>query len=92
MVNSNVPEIISNSLKHGLNNNEKDLIYLKINKNDFGNYELVIGDNGKGYTKPENIENLKSLGLMLIEELTHQLNGQLIKTNVKKRCRVQNYI
>jgi len=42
-------EIVSNSLKHGLKNDENDELSIKITKLDESKFELIIEDNGKGF-------------------------------------------
>lgn len=79
-----INEIISNSLKHGLSNSKNDIILIDIVKIENQNYEMRISDNGIGFITPDDKEELKSLGLMLIDELTVQLNGVLTKTKPKK--------
>lgn len=76
-------EIISNSLKHGLKNKRNDLINISIDKLDKKCYELNISDNGIGFNRAEKLENIESLGLMLIDELSMQLNGEIehLKSN-----------
>ncbi|MFN5417008.1 MAG: histidine kinase dimerization/phosphoacceptor domain -containing protein [Flavobacteriia bacterium] len=78
-----INEIVSNALKHGLKNEGNDFIYINIFKINYKNYQLKIGDNGKGFENFNEVENPETLGLMLIKELSNQLNGTMIKTEEK---------
>lgn len=75
-----INEIVSNSLKHGLNNQPNEFIYIDIFKIKYKTYQLKIGDNGRGFTSSTSSdEDPESLGLMLIKELSEQLNGEIVK-------------
>lgn len=76
-----INEIVTNSLKHGLKNETDDLIYVEIKKQADENFLMKIGDNGKGFHDFNQINKPETLGIMLIKELTDQLNGTIIKTN-----------
>ena len=41
-------------------------------------YELIIGDTGIGLPEDIDFNNLKSLGLLLVTNLTEQIDGELI--------------
>jgi PAS domain S-box-containing protein len=79
-----VNEIISNSLKHGLKNDAEDVISVSLKKKDEKFFELQIGDNGTGFNVEDKKDKTESLGLMLIDELSGQLNGHAIKQNTEK--------
>jgi PAS domain S-box-containing protein len=77
-----VNELISNSLKHAFNKNEKGEIRIKLSKKKGiiaheSTFNLIISDNGKGIPEDIKFENLKSLGLMLVKILVEQLNGKI---------------
>jgi PAS domain S-box-containing protein len=74
-----INEIVSNSLKHGLKNEANEFIYIDIFKVKYKTYQLKIGDNGRGFVSSSSDEDPESLGLMLIKELSEQLNGEIIK-------------
>jgi two-component sensor histidine kinase len=74
-------EIISNSLKYAFNNVEKGIISISLKEKGFNQFELIIGDNGKGYEGEPNKPNKSTLGLELIRILTDQLDGHIIKLN-----------
>jgi len=79
-----VNEIISNSLKHGLKNDSEDQIFVSLKRKDEKTFELKIGDNGIGFVAEDKKDKTESLGLMLIDELSGQLNGEAIKQNTTK--------
>jgi two-component sensor histidine kinase len=72
-----VNEILTNSLKHGLKNEPGDQLFLTLENYDAEKLSLKIGDNGKGLSKKqfENTEN--TLGMLLIHELSKQLDGEI---------------
>jgi PAS domain S-box-containing protein len=82
-------EIISNSLKHGLKNNENDELNIKISKLNPNQFELLIEDNGKGYDFELSEYKNDSLGIMLIQQLSEQLNGEIVKLPTKKGVKYQ---
>jgi two-component sensor histidine kinase len=40
-------------------------------------YELIIGDNGIGLPEELDFNNIESLGLLLVNSLTEQIDGKL---------------
>ena len=75
-------EIVSNSLKYAFSDVEKGIITITLVENGFNQFELVIGDNGKGYEGEPNNTNKSTLGLELIKILTDQLDGNIAKLNL----------
>jgi PAS domain S-box-containing protein len=69
-------ELISNSLKYAFPNkmNGEIVISLKSEKN---NYHLCICDNGIGLPEDINFSNIKTLGLLLVNSLTQQIDGEI---------------
>jgi len=76
-------EIVSNSLKYGYASDEEGKIKIYVNRMTSGKYEMIIGDNGKGYEDLKFEEELPSFGLELIKIFTSQLNGTIKKLNEK---------
>ena len=76
-----INEIVSNSLKHGLKNIENEFIKISILKYEADKFELKISDNGIGFKLLKSQIAKESLGLMLIEELSSQLNGKIEKVD-----------
>jgi two-component sensor histidine kinase len=78
-----VNELISNSLKHAFTEDEAGEIRIQLRRENIRKEEhvslfsLTISDDGKGI--PENIEvgKLESLGLLLVNTLVDQLNGNI---------------
>lgn len=72
-----INEIISNSLKYAFSDGfENPEIFISIKKkSDF--YELIAGDNGKGFDKKIFESETNTLGLELIKMLSEQLNGSV---------------
>jgi two-component sensor histidine kinase len=78
-----VNELISNSLKHAFTEDEAGKIRIQLRRENIRKEEhvslfsLTISDDGKGI--PENIEvgKLESLGLLLVNTLVDQLNGNI---------------
>jgi two-component sensor histidine kinase len=79
-----INEVITNSLKYGIQNNDEGRIYIEIEKLKYPNHILKIGDNGKGFPKDVDFRNTKSLGLKLIHKLVVQLKGNIEKDNSKE--------
>lgn len=75
-------EMISNSLKHGLKNKKYDKIEISITENTDSKFELNVIDNGIGFDFESTLKRNDSLGLMLITELSSQLNGEIEKLDV----------
>lgn len=67
-----INELMTNSLKHAFDGNEKGAIVIRIK--ELGNNRLLLefGDNGSWKSKPEDSEGF---GLELIDLLTQQLEG-----------------
>lgn len=84
-----INEIITNSLKYGIKNDQSGEILIRMKKIKDPNYILYIEDNGEGFSKEINFRTSNSLGLMLIHRLTLQLKGNIEMDNSKKGT---NYI
>ena len=72
-------ELVSNSLKHGFPTGGGE-IYIKLKTVD-DKYEMIVGDNGKGFPKDIDFRNTDSLGLQLINNLVNQIDGQITLNN-----------
>lgn len=70
-----VNEIITNSLKHGVKDNDQPIIRLSIKRGGTKNYTLHLSDNGKGFDSSRRKND--TLGLLLIESLSNQLEGNM---------------
>jgi two-component sensor histidine kinase len=72
-----INELVSNSLKYAFPDDNKGTVFVGLkDKGDM--YELMVSDNGVGI--PENFnfdETPETLGLMLVNSLISQLNGNI---------------
>ena len=72
-----ISELVSNSLKYAFPNKLHGEIQVSL-KSTEDVYELTIKDNGIGLPKGLDLNNLESLGLLLVKILTEQIEGELI--------------
>jgi PAS domain S-box-containing protein len=72
-----ISELISNSLKYAFPNrmNGEIIVSLKSEKNT---YQLLISDDGIGLPEDTNFNNIKTLGLLLVNSLTEQIDGDIM--------------
>jgi two-component system, sensor histidine kinase PdtaS len=75
-----ISELVSNGLKHAFPNEMKGCILISL-KAKGNKYELTICDNGIGLPKELVINNLESLGLLLVKNLTDQIDGRIYINN-----------
>lgn len=68
-------ELLSNSFKHAFSVNNNNTIHVIVKSLENGNIRVVVYDNGPGFSFEEKMNNIKSLGLVLIESLADQLDG-----------------
>jgi two-component sensor histidine kinase len=71
-----INELISNCLKYAFPNQMKGEIIITL-KSIEDNFELVISDNGIGLPEKININKIKTLGLLLVNSLTEQIDGKI---------------
>ena len=69
-----INEVLTNSIKHAFGKNENGEITVQLKKQHHSAY-LMIHDNGKGMPKEFEPGKDESLGFMLIESLSHQIDG-----------------
>lgn len=75
-----INELVSNSLKYafkGFNEGKTKIIGVKLQSSGNNNYKLEIYDNGIGLPQNIDLDNISSLGLQLVNELTKQLDGEI---------------
>lgn len=70
-----INEIISNALKHGIQEENKGVISIHLKKLSPDLFSLKISDDGIGIPSDINIEESESLGFTLITSLIEQLDG-----------------
>ena len=75
-----ISELVSNGLKHAFPNEMEGRILISLKANG-DKYELIICDNGIGLPKGLGINNLESLGLLLVKNLTDQIDGRIYVNN-----------
>ena|GEM_PF-2417141 len=71
-----INEIVTNSLKHGLRDQIKGTIFVHFKVNT-DLVDLVIGDDGEGLEKDPFNNDEETLGIMLIDNLVGQINGEV---------------
>lgn len=75
-----INELVTNSLKHAFPNGNKGTIEIHFKRKE-AKFYLSIKDNGIGILKDIDIDNIKSLGLRLVQTLVTQINGDLLISN-----------
>ena len=68
-------EIVTNSIKHAFTTVSHPTITVSLKKRGTNDAELVIADNGPGYTNENIKKNKKTIGIHIIEALSEQING-----------------
>ena len=71
-----INEILSNCLKHAFPRERKGEIYISLKANN-GLFKLTISDTGIGFPGNLDFRNTESLGLKLVNSLTHQIDGNI---------------
>jgi two-component sensor histidine kinase len=74
-----INEIFTNSMKYGLNKDEKNEIYVQVKEVELNSFEMKIGDNGSGYSDDIFNTEKNTLGVQLIRDLTTQIDGTIEK-------------
>lgn len=77
-----ITELVTNSLKHGIQ--QKGEIYVYLSRKNNESLILEIGDNGVGLPEDFSIEESETLGLQLVNSLIEQLSGNCKKDKSKK--------
>ena len=75
-----ISELVSNSLKYAFPNDMKGEICVSL-RTLSDKYELIISDNGVGLPKGLDFYKLESLGLLLVNNLTEQIDGEIAVNN-----------
>lgn len=77
-----ISELVSNSLKYAFPNDMKGNIFVSL-KSLGEKYELIVRDDGIGLPEKINFNKLDSLGLLLVNNLAEQIDGEIeINTSV----------
>lgn len=72
-----INELISNALKYAFEDTTRGKVKVRVEVDPTNHPVLIIADNGKGLPKNFDIENTKTLGLKLVNNLIDQLRGKL---------------
>jgi|688.fasta_scaffold111709_2 two-component sensor histidine kinase len=68
-------ELLSNSFKHAFKDGDHHLISVTVKAGEYGIIKVRVSDNGPGFSHDEKMNNIKSLGLVLIQSLADQLDA-----------------
>jgi PAS domain S-box-containing protein len=71
-----INEIVSNAFKHAFPSGSKGNLYISLKKNE-QKYELIIEDDGIGFSSEIDFRTTESLGLQLIITLVEQIGGEI---------------
>jgi PAS domain S-box-containing protein len=77
-----INELVSNAFKHAFTKGRKGNLYISMKKND-KRYELIIEDDGTGFSKEIDFRKTESLGLQLIVTLVDQIGGEITLSSDK---------
>ncbi|HEY9725779.1 MAG TPA: histidine kinase dimerization/phosphoacceptor domain -containing protein, partial [Chroococcales cyanobacterium] len=78
-----INELVSNALKYAFPEDKPGSLKVELYSTERQCFTLVIKDNGVGISKDVNTQETSTLGLQLVEILTHQLDGA-IELNVSE--------
>ncbi len=69
-----INELVTNTIKHAFTDNENGSIYIKFKKeNEL--YVLTVEDDGVGLPNNFDLDNLSTLGLIVVQNLINQIDG-----------------
>jgi two-component sensor histidine kinase len=72
-----INELLSNSLKYAFPEKKTGSIFISIKKTSYKRIEIIVEDNGIGYTKGLDSDNEGSLGMLLVRTLISQIDGKI---------------
>lgn len=72
-----INELLSNALRHAFPDNTKGEIHIQLRKIFDSKIELIISDNGVGIPEDIDFSNTPSLGMLLVNDLVRQIDGQI---------------
>jgi two-component sensor histidine kinase len=70
-------ELLTNAFKYAFRGRQRGRIAISFRASDDGSHEMAVEDDGVGMPAQTRPENGTSLGLRIVEVLTHQLDGVL---------------
>ena len=71
-----INELLSNAFKYAFKGKNKGVITVSLKETN-GQYNLLVSDNGRGFVHSNNLKNVDTLGLQLVNSLVSQLGGTL---------------
>jgi PAS domain S-box-containing protein len=74
-------EMLTNALKHGFPGEMTGTVVIEVTRIDNEHVRLSVRDSGKGFPPEADLDQTRSMGLMLIKSLTDQLGGTLSLEN-----------
>ncbi len=72
-----INELVSNALKHAFPNGRTGEVHIHFGVRDAHHLILAVSDTGVGLPKDLDCQNTDSLGLQLVNALTHQIEGTI---------------
>jgi PAS domain S-box-containing protein len=70
-----INEVMSNAYKYAFKDRKNGEIRISFSALDKGKFKLTIGDNGVGFPEDVDFRSSKSMGMVLINTLTEQIEG-----------------
>ena len=71
-----VNELTNNTIRHGFREGDEGNIYITILREEH-NIIILFEDDGMGLPEDFDLDNLSSLGLMIVKNLTAQIEGEI---------------
>lgn len=71
-------ELLTNSLKYAFPNGRSGEIKIELHENQEGKIQLSVRDNGIGFPVDLDYEHSDSLGMLIINSLTYQIDGKIM--------------
>jgi len=81
-----VNELVTNSLEHAFSDGEFGNIAISLTEHADGLLELVVADDGRGFSSGEDWRSRKTLGLQLVSDLLSQLGGDMSVNTGQGTC------
>jgi two-component sensor histidine kinase len=86
-----ISELVSNALKHAYPGGEQGEVVISFSRDKTGTYTQIVKDNGIGLHENLDFQNMKTLGLRLVNILAKQLNGSLTYSGQGGACFVLTF-
>jgi len=72
-----INEIVTNALKHAFTGKDAGELLIDLTQPAEDHFRLSIADNGVGFPAGTKPDEMDTLGIQLIQALTHQLDGEM---------------